>query len=43
MGTMIAAFVAYPICGPLLHKSMGIDGLKIAAALMAKVSTFNRM
>lgn len=34
--TILGASVAYPICSPLLEKSMGVDGLKIAAALMAK-------
>jgi uncharacterized membrane protein len=36
IGTILAASVAYPICSPLLINALGIDGLKIAAALMAK-------
>lgn len=36
VGTMIASIVAYPLCSPMLKGAMGIDGLKIAAALMAK-------
>ena len=36
IGTILAACVAYPLCATLLHNAMGIDGLKIAAALMAK-------
>jgi len=36
LGTITAACVAYPLCSPLLLKAMGEDGLKIAAALMAK-------
>ena len=35
-GTMIASIIAYPLCSSLLQGAMGIDGLKIAAALMAK-------
>lgn len=33
---MIAAIVAYLICSRILFKAMGNDGIKIAAALMAK-------
>ncbi len=36
IGTMLASSIAYPLCSKLLHNAMGIDGLKIAAALMAK-------
>lgn len=36
LGTILAASIAYPICSSLLHNAMGKDGLKIAAALMAK-------
>ena len=36
LATILASSIAYPICSPLLHNAMGTDGLKIAAALMAK-------
>ena len=35
-GSILASFIALPLCHPLLHEAMGEDGLKIAAALMAK-------
>ena len=35
-GTMIASVAAVPICSSPLQNALGIDGLKIAAALMAK-------
>lgn len=35
-GTLLACAVAYPICAPMLESSMGKDGLKVAAALLAK-------
>jgi uncharacterized membrane protein len=36
MGTILASVVAIPICSSPLKNALGIDGLKIAAALMAK-------
>lgn len=36
IATMLASVVAYPICSGPLHNALGLDGLKIAAALMAK-------
>jgi len=35
-GSVLASFIALPLCNPLLQEAMGADGLKIAAALMAK-------
>mmetsp|Transcript_10461 Transcript_10461/g.12140 ORF Transcript_10461/g.12140 Transcript_10461/m.12140 type:complete len:483 (+) Transcript_10461:214-1662(+) len=35
-GTMLASILAYPLCASLLETALGLDGLKIAAALMAK-------
>lgn len=36
IATMLASVVAYPICSGPLHNALGLDGLKIASALMAK-------
>lgn len=36
LSTLLASIIAYPLCSSLLIKAMGSDGLKIAAALMAK-------
>jgi len=36
IATILGSAVAYPLCSGSLYNSLGLDGLKIAAALMAK-------
>ncbi len=36
ISTIAACLMAFPLCASSLHKALGADGLKIAAALMAK-------
>ena len=36
LATVVAAVFAFPLCSPSLQNALGGDGLKIAAALMAK-------